>query len=490
MSALRQGWKQSPLRFLIKTTQNRMSRSKSADSLILPEPAGSTAEFDRLSGDEELDPPGVTTRGRDKARQQRLAHDGVHVEVANSTPTLHLRQQTPERRQRYQSPSPQRKATDISPTVSTMPDIDKQNGNPTLMDEQLSHVGDKIDWEGERNHWKLIDRSVKKIKNCNGVNTEHVREWLRAISHSQLSDVDKIHLARETARERLLTELQKNQWVGYAELREWVLDNFVAHNFVRQQRQALRKIHQDPREPLRSFNWRFSDLVEEAYPRGANSEESVIDAYLAALYSERCVEKILENGENPISLTQAMNKAQVYDKIAEIKSSAGRETRVNRVAGLREERQNVIEDDDDDISTLKAKVAALTRDVEKLTVVPVTHDKSLINTSTPQPTPAPVELRAMPPPTNLSYRANTNTPPQGIVCYNCGQKGHVQRQCGFPRRNLTTQGKPVCYRCQKVGHFIRDCKTPNDRQPASARFVGYKKPVYNDSPQNRQPPKN
>ena len=93
MSALRQGWKQSPLRFLITTTQNRMSRSKSADDIIDIEPTGSNVEVDRLStsSDEETDLPGVITRGREQARQHRLVDDDPHVVINSATHTHHLR---------------------------------------------------------------------------------------------------------------------------------------------------------------------------------------------------------------------------------------------------------------------------------------------------------------------------------------------------------------------------------------------------------------
>lgn len=39
----------------------------------------------------------------------------------------------------------------------------------------------------------------------------------------------------------------------------------------------------------------------------------------------------------------------------------------------------------------------------------------------------------------------------GQKCYNCGNSGHISRDCSEP-----AQAKS-CYKCQQVGHISRDC---------------------------------
>lgn len=65
-------------------------------------------------------------------------------------------------------------------------------------------------------------------------------------------------------------------------------------------------------------------------------------------------------------------------------------------------------------------------------------------------------------------------PPPPIVCWNCKESGHMQRECSQPRRPL------VCLRCNKEGHFARECpdtppagfKGGKGRSPSQAEGKG------------------
>ncbi|KAF9992867.1 hypothetical protein BGZ80_008380 [Entomortierella chlamydospora] len=40
---------------------------------------------------------------------------------------------------------------------------------------------------------------------------------------------------------------------------------------------------------------------------------------------------------------------------------------------------------------------------------------------------------------------------QGSKCYNCGNSGHISRDCTEERK------EKACYKCGEAGHISRDC---------------------------------
>lgn len=362
-----------------------------------------------------------------------------------------------------------------------------------------------------RTDWKAIERAAKKVTACEGKEKDKVKQWAYEVGKALVSPSEKVLLARYTARGALDDYLSTTHEDTWEALRQHALSKFVAHNYQHLARRQVQRVRQGVKEPLTVFNIRFEREATEGYTHPwTDTEESVlVDAYLAALANEAVADDVMEEGELPSTLEEAMGRAEKRLRKEEIKRAAGRDTRtqnISEVSDLRAEvaaltsqlkEQRLAPENRGDLHKVMAEVAALTTFVKKSQseniaalgraqrVAPVDAQAGQVAMdramAAPQqlPQPPPPQPQPMqPPPQQLNPQASPYRPQyQPIVCYKCGKPGHMMRDCRWqtpprPSRNIDDQGRPICFNCRKGGHMQRECRAPRrDRQPVTSRYT-------------------
>jgi hypothetical protein len=81
-------------------------------------------------------------------------------------------------------------------------------------------------------------------------------------------------------------------------------------------------------------------------------------------------------------------------------------------------------------------------------------------------------------PLQMSEREPPPTSDAGMVCFNCGEKGHISRQCPNPRVEM--EDRVRCYNCGRVGHMSFDC--PEPRKNKACYNCGSEEHIARDCP--------
>lgn len=292
---------------------------------------------------------------------------------------------------------------------------------------------------------KLIREEVAKVTKCDGAEPEAVRNWVK--------EIDLVHTPDQRAYkevvfatvvgpfrrelERYISTLAGNRLdIPWNNIKAHMTAAFVSTDNLELTKRKLEKIKQEPYETIVSYNRRFREIAEEAYPlahRNADQERALIKAYAKGLAIDAHARKLVAQGW-PADLDDALERMAQLATASEIYDHLGRQ-------------------------------------IERMEVGQI---------STPQP---PIEIQRLS--TNVAKMQNQlsqmqqrlpdNAPNRSKFqgnCYNCGKSGHMSRDCRAPRRNNYSRPSNNNFRSSRNNYR----SPPNNYRSAPNDDRGYSQP--------------
>lgn len=273
------------------------------------------------------------------------------------------------------------------------------------MEQVVAQTLARIDRRG------AVEEEAAKVELCDGTDPAATKAYLRCV---QLCPRElQPAVLKRTARGPLLREtvrwLQDHEF-DFAAYRGHVLQAFVAHDVQGIARAELQSVARQPGEKVLSYNRRFREAADEAYPGARNEEqnENLVRLYAMGLRDSTKATKIISTGW-PATLEDAMRR--VAEK--EVQAS-----NLQRLGLSRQEepmdvdaygpRKPVSSQQDKELHLLKTQYGKLEAKMDRLL-------ERLAN-QTPAATSSTMLQKK-------KKRAEDRT------CYGCGDVGHIRRHC-------------------------------------------------------------
>ncbi|ELU15612.1 hypothetical protein CAPTEDRAFT_201275 [Capitella teleta] len=272
-------------------------------------------------------------------------------------------------------------------------------------------------FERQKARSALLDEA-DKVSPCDGQDPGSVKQFLREMELLALEH--RVLVFDKRARGSMLRTGMR--WIqGHQDNPNWMafkthlLNSFVSADANNARRIDLQRCTRQPSEFLLSYNRRFCELAEDAYPGGRNAEqvELLVRLYATGLKDRTLAGKIITPGK-PNTLEQAQQRVAATEQKADNMVWLGYEAmEVDAFAAPRPQQQRQEHTDvEKEVQILKTQYGKLEAKLDRLLEFNMRNP-----TATPSRVTTPRDDR------------------QGVTCYYCGRLGHTQRECRTKQRD-------------------------------------------------------
>ena len=306
-----------------------------------------------------------------------------------------------------------------------------------------------------------ITRAISATDKCDGSTPHVTREWLSTVDgyvEDFLNTEESLdEFLRSTTHGLLLTSLRS--WLKiskkWSELRIQIVSTYLsACEDLLLQRQ-LEDFQQGENEPIPLFTCRFHAAANMAYPspRSAEDEQKTKIAFFRSLNLPKVALKLYQESDGKTLeqvLDSAIIKSAQYDRFMFMRLRPGEQLIDTSTAAPSHQpfkstkgKPNV--DLDSKFSSLSGRLDRLATKVKKIKL-----------TTSQRPVAKVIDRR---PRQEQKLHAKLNQAKfiNSLICYLCGIKGHIKRNC-YAR--FTNNGQPICSVCKTYGHYTAACTRP------------------------------
>jgi len=315
--------------------------------------------------------------------------------------------------------------------------------------------------DGVREQHRILDSHIRSTPSCDGSSVPLVREWLQAVSMARpyfpaaTADAETQKLVIATLQgpmrrcyEHFLDSQDDRNNVTWAAVKNHLRIAYLTCDESEFLRSELETIKQTAYESTGAYSRRFVEAANKAYDeddRNGVVQRIVLDLYIKGLHSAALMDRLILETE-PTTMDEATaavaNFAAKHERLRRLKgqgsSALHPEEEPMEVGALRNSpNPSVAPTSDpamaDTLLTLARQMQGVQKEITKLKANP-------LGSTPPLPTPNYQNAATHAPqariPPLMPYRYPSHSQDGQIICYECGNLGHIGKNCEQRRRRL------------------------------------------------------